>query len=95
MNENKTLKILLNLTYIEILISIALLCYYSLKPNIELGIFVVGFIFISTIIYYIILNRVISYLLKKSSLINFAWAILLIILNILPIIIHLRLLDII
>jgi hypothetical protein len=53
MNQNKTLKILLNLTYIEILISIALLFYYSLKPDIELGIFVIGFIFLSTIIFYI------------------------------------------
>lgn len=95
MNKNISLKILLNLTYIEILISLCILCYYGLKPDVELGIFIIGFIFISTILYYIILIRVISYFLRKSSVVHFTWIIVLIILNIFPIIIHLWLLNLI
>lgn len=94
MSLKRILKVLQLFTLGEIFISIALLFYYASKPDVGLGIFVIGFIFISTMLYYIILNRVISYLLKKSETIHVVWIIVLIILNILPIIIHLWLLNI-
>lgn len=95
MSLNKTLKVLQLFTLGEVFISIALLFYYASKPDVGLGIFVIGFIFISTMLYYIILNRVISHLLKKSGIIHVVWIIVLIVLNILPIIIHLWLLNLI
>lgn len=95
MTLNKLLKFLQLTTLGGIFISIALLFYYSSKPDVGLGIFVVGFIFISTIIYYIILNRIISYLLKKPKIVHVLWITVLIVLNILPIIIHLWLLNLI
>lgn len=95
MSLNKILKFLQIITLGGIFISIVLLFYYSSKSDVGLGIFVIGFIFISTMIYYIILNRVISYLLKKSGIIHILWIIVLIALNILPIIIHLWLLNLI
>ncbi len=95
MNLNKILKVLQLFTLGEIFISIALLFYYVSKPDVGLGVFVIGFIFISTIIYYIILNGLIGYFLKKSGIIHTIWIIVLMILNILPIIIHLWLLDLI
>jgi hypothetical protein len=48
MSLNKILKVLQLFTLGEIFISIVLLFYYSSKPDVGLGVFVIGFIFIST-----------------------------------------------
>lgn len=95
MGLNKILKVLLLFTLGEMFISIILLFYYSVKPDVGLGIFVIAFVFISTAIYYFILYVYIRYLLKNEIRTGYFRLIFLIISNVIPIIVHLSLLDLI
>lgn len=95
MGLNKILKVLVLFTLAEMFISIILLFYYSVKPDVGLGIFVIAFVFISTAIYYFILYVYIRYLLKNKIRTGYFRLIFLIISNVIPIIVHLSLLDLI
>lgn len=78
------------------MISMILLFYYVSKPEMGLGVFVVGFIFFVTALYYFAVNRVANYFFKIS---NYSDSLtincVILILIFLPIPVHLYLLDII
>jgi hypothetical protein len=86
----KTLKIIIAL---QTMISFMLLFYFMSKPDIELGFFVIAVIFSSTIFYFLVLYGIVNRIIKNQSNIKFLGLLILIALDILPVFIHLALLD--